>query len=529
MNEIEQLRKLINEYPKHYSKILQKNECLLNWVKVTSILKTDNIPEMVASILHNDTGYCEYGNKKKFNSINTGFRFCGPSNTCKCAHKSVSAKVSIAKSKRTKEQIKAENQKRINTSLEKYGVKNNGLLQTAKDNHKKLYSDRLLVTEISTQIKNTKKRNHGNPNFNNREKAKNTCKKKYGFDNPWLNRENNINPNLIYLYDKIELEKLYPTFSVHEIADKLKVHVQTVYRYLGIHSLKDPYQSSFEKEIIAYLKTLGIDNIITNTRSVIRKELDIFLPDHNLAIEYNGEYWHHDQIPHISKTYHYDKFKQCQEKNITLFTIFGNSWETKKQIWKNKIKSKLNLYSTKVFARNTSVVSLSSKETIKFLNNNHVQGYCISQIAYGLQHDNKIIAIMTFSKSRTGIGKNRGAGAYELVRYATSCPVIGGASKLLAAFKRQHSPNIIISYSDNQYSQGNLYKILGFQLENEISNGYWYYDPKTKKTYHRYKFTKHKLINEGFDPNKTEKQIMQERGFLRIYDCGTKTWKLDIK
>lgn len=29
-----------------------------------------------------------------------------------------------------------------------------------------------------------------------------------------------------------------------------------------------------------------------------------------------------------------------------------------------------------------------------------------------------------------------------------------------------------------------------------------------------------KLVAEGFDPGKTESQIMAERGFNKVYDCG---------
>jgi hypothetical protein len=46
--------------------------------------------------------------------------------------------------------------------------------------------------------------------------------------------------------------------------------------------------------------------------------------------------------------------------------------------------------------------------------------------------------------------------------------------------------------------------------------------------YHRFNFAKHNLIKCGFDPLKTEKEIMDERGFLRIWDCGSRTWVLNI-
>jgi hypothetical protein len=49
---------------------------------------------------------------------------------------------------------------------------------------------------------------------------------------------------------------------------------------------------------------------------------------------------------------------------------------------------------------------------------------------------------------------------------------------------------------------------------------YWYSPGGWQREY-RFNYTKSNLMKAGFDPQKTEKQIMQERGFLRIYDCGS--------
>ena len=41
----------------------------------------------------------------------------------------------------------------------------------------------------------------------------------------------------------------------------------------------------------------------------------------------------------------------------------------------------------------------------------------------------------------------------------------------------------------------------------------------------RFRFRKSLLVKEGFDESKSEHDIMSERGFFRIYDCGTMVWK----
>jgi len=510
--------------------MIQNSEELKSWVMDNTLLKHDeSFPAHVYSAVNRISNICDNGNNKKFKSINDGFVFCGKANSCQCCKDSVSKNVSDTKQATSKEDKEKSNQKRVNTTLNKYGVTNNGQIDKAKIAHKEFYQDTDNVNKVTTKIKKSKLEKHGTETFNNRKKAESTCLEKYGVKNTWSLTEDKQNPNLELLRNKDQLALLFPKYSVQEIADTYKLHAQTVYHYLNLHEFREPYKSTFEKEIEFFLKELGVTNIVTNNRKLIGKELDIFLPDFNLAIEYNGIYWHHDQIPHITKTYHYDKFKRCEDKGITLFTIFGNSWEEKKEIWKNKIRNKINHSEKKVFARQTNVVELDATDTKQILNNHHVQGYCAAKYCYGLKTTaGELVAVMTFSPKRAGIGKSRSTGSYELVRYVTSCSVIGGASKLLSYFIKTNNPSNVYSYSDNMYSTGNLYGKLGFTLENENKSGYWYYDPVKKKAYHRYNFTKHKLVNSGFDVSKTEKEIMNERGFLRIYDCGSRTWVLNI-
>jgi hypothetical protein len=522
MNKI---KEIISKYPKHFSRMIKKDTELFNWVMTNTLLDINApFPSHIYSAINQVTNICPSGNIKPYFNITDGFRFCDHSSNCACANASVSAKVSKSKSEYSDEKKIAINDKRKDTTLKIYGVTNNGQTKTATDAHKRLYQDVILVNLITTGIKKTKLKNHGDENYNNRPLAKETCLTRYGVENSWLTTESKKNPNLVNLHVKELLAQDYEKYTILEIAEKNNVHVQTVYRYLGYHGLKNPFKSSFEKEIEIYLKSLGVTNILLNKRTIIGKELDIYLPEYNLAIEYNGLYWHHDGIPHITKTYHYEKFKKCEEKGITLLTIFGNTWDEKKDLWKQKIKAKLQLAATKIFARKTKVVPIKIKDSKAFLDNNHIQGYCSAQIGLALIYNEQIVAVMTFSKKRPGIGKSRGDNAYELVRYATSQQVTGGASKLLLHFIKNYFPTLIYSYSDNQYSSGNLYQQLGFTLEQENKSGYRYYDPSKHKMFHRFSFTKSKLVAGGFSADKTEKEIMDDRGFLRIWDCGTRTW-----
>jgi hypothetical protein len=249
------------------------------------------------------------------------------------------------------------------------------------------------------------------------------------------------------------------------------------------------------------------------------------LPNYNIAIEINGIYWHHEDVDHITKTYHYDKFKECENKGIQLINILSVDWDHNNKKIKRIIAHRIHKSDRKrVYARKCTVQQIGVKETRSILDENHIQGYTTAQIALGLFNDTELIAVMTFSKSRSGIGKARD-NCYELVRYATQYDIPGGASKLLSYFRKEYNSDII-SYSDNSWSNGSMYRAIGFELENEQPPSYWYYRPRDTKLMHRYNFTKFKLVEKGYDASKTERQITKEIGLLRYWDAGKRVWIL---
>ena len=87
----------------------------------------------------------------------------------------------------------------------------------------------------------------------------------------------------------------------------------------------------------------------------------------------------------------------------------------------------------------------------------------------GLFYENELVAVMTFGKPR--FNKNY---EYELIRYATKSgyQVLGGAGKLLKYFERNYNPKNIITYADRSYSQGNMYKQIGFKYYSQTTPNY---------------------------------------------------------
>lgn len=140
-----------------------------------------------------------------------------------------------------------------------------------------------------------------------------------------------------------------------------------------------------EKEICEFLESLNI-NLKTSIGTVIKpQQLDIYLPDHNLAIEYNGLYYHNEL--RIPTNYHLNKTLKCNEKGIRLIHIFEDEWLYKQEIVKSRLKNILGLTENKIFARKCVIKEVNSKESKLFLDSNHLQGFTNSSVKLGLYYN----------------------------------------------------------------------------------------------------------------------------------------------
>lgn len=101
--------------------------------------------------------------------------------------------------------------------------------------------------------------------------------------------------------------------------------------------------SKYEKEIFEFLKENCNKKIIYHDRKLLEngQEIDFLIPDLNLAIEFNGLFYHSSDFK--EKNYHINKKIKCSEKNITLIQIYESDWIYNKNCVKNKILSYFNI------------------------------------------------------------------------------------------------------------------------------------------------------------------------------------------
>ena len=305
---------------------------------------------------------------------------------------------------------------------------------------------------------------------------------------------------------------------------------QTIYNSLYNESKKCPkcfpkITSIAECEIADFIKILGF-GIIKNDRDLIYpKELDILIKDKKVAIEYCGLYWHGSLIQK-DKKYHLNKLERCLEKGYKLITIFEDEWLLKQDIVKARLKHILGIStnSIKIRASKCEIKGLEYSIKNEFLNKYHIQGKDRSRIKLGAYYKDELVAVMTFGLPSPAKGaKHSQEGTWELNRFCShpDYHIYGIASKMLKHFQENFEWNEIFSYADRRWSNGNLYKQLGFELTGVTNLNYWYWGKEIIGKTHRFNFRKSVLQKmKSYDPNKTEFQIMFEEGYSWIYDCG---------
>jgi len=317
-----------------------------------------------------------------------------------------------------------------------------------------------------------------------------------------------------YIDSPLRQIKSFECQRCKKIIESDKINPHQIFCECGKH------RSYFEDDIITWLQAQGITNIKPNEKyyenGKLKFEIDIYLPDYNLGIDFNGIYWHSDL--YRSRSYHQNKYKYFKEKNIQLIQIFENEWVNKESIVKSILLNKLGV-NTKIFARKCSVREVDSVSSTKFLEQNHLQSSSSAGIRIGLYYNEELVCLGAFGKFRY---KNEDA--YEIIRFAGKLghTIIGGFERILKHFEIEYAPKKIISFVDVRYFTGNSYK--NFINTDLTQPNYFYFKDKDKTLtlWSRVKFQKHKLKDKLkiFDPVLSEYENMLNNGYLRIFDAG---------
>lgn len=328
------------------------------------------------------------------------------------------------------------------------------------------------------------------------------------------------------LNDRDQLLKLYETYSIQDIADILGCSHPKVRDKLREYGADTSRQttSKIELRLFNIIQSMCPDAVLQDRVELYPQEIDIYIPSKKIGIEVNGLYWHSNKFKDIN--YHKDKKQRAAAVGIRIIHIFEDELENKWDVVIRKLTRLLTPVKT-VYARQCLVSNVLDKSLFEYY---HIQGYRPHTYCVSLEHKGKVVASGLFLKNQDKV---------ELIRYASSECVVGGMSRVIKAFIRQYGSDYtsLYTYADLTWCDFvNSYDVIGMKREHITPPDYYYYktyDGNTRRfgRQHRRNFTREKIktrFPEIYRVSHTEWQMMDEAGYVRIYDCGKIKYSIDL-
>jgi len=357
------------------------------------------------------------------------------------------------------------------TSIEKYGCLHSSQNEQVKNKLKKTNLKKYNVDcvfksdEIKNKIRNTNLEiyNVDNPSKNDIIKNKIINKlrrwnenkymdiyKKYNIvsinyekDELIFKCDNNKNHNFIIPSDLFQNRKLYNTILC------------------TVCNPSNSSKSGLEQQLFEFISNVYNGIILRNKRIMGKQEIDIYLPDFKIGIEFNGLYWHNEL--NKSNDYHKIKSELSNKNNIKLIHIYEDDWLYKQEIIKSRI---LNIFgkNKKINGKKCIIKEIKNVDIIReFLVENHIKGYKGSLYNIGLYFDNDLISIMCFDKNN------------KLIRFCNKnfYDIENGYEELFNYFITKYNVNESYSYYDIGWNDDFLIK-LGFKEYKKLNPTYYY-------------------------------------------------------
>ena len=297
--------------------------------------------------------------------------------------------------------------------------------------------------------------------------------------------------------------------------------------------------SKGEDDLCAWIKSLGID-VVPRDRKIIKPyELDIVVPSKRIAIEFNGVKWHSiDPLDAGNKeetSYHHTKWKMCLDAGYQLLTVWDYDWKEHRSLIEHWLRHKLGVSTRKCSARQCNVSLATTRVANSFYSKFHLQGPPANGTHCALYIGEEMVACMTFSKSSSDRKHKMEEGEFTLSRFALSGSVPGAATKLFKHLVDKTKAVIVTTYSDNSYTGGGVYPLLGFSMHSACDPDFkvWHYDygVRHKSFWQRCRIPariKELGSKEHFDPNtdtRTALEMKKLLGCRLIWDCGKIRWE----
>lgn len=327
-----------------------------------------------------------------------------------------------------------------------------------------------------------------------KEKIKNTNLKIYGVE--YATQSQIVKDKQIKTMIKNGHMKLYDGKCMRELSEQINKKYTTFVEHVRNFGFEEALKMTTKRSSLEQLMSGWLNSIDVQFEEQFRVEnriADFYLPQYNLLLELDGNFWHSDIIIEDYK-YHFNKKLLYEKYNYTSLFIMENEIVDKWEIVKSIILNKMGK-SNRIYARECQIKEISFEEAKLFLNQNHLMGSGIGR-SFALFHNNELMTVLQC--------KNRGGNIYEISRFShlLNHSVIGGFSRLLKFAIDEIRPSKLINFVDKRYGTGKHLPDLGFKLVNCDPSFCWF---AGNQVFHRMKFKG----NTGY-----------ENGLSKIWDCG---------
>lgn len=272
-----------------------------------------------------------------------------------------------------------------------------------------------------------------------------------------------------------------------------------------------PKESLGQRELYDFVRKLTPDATLSERGLTNVSEVDVYVPSRRFALEYNGLYWHSTAV-NKDPNYHQRKSDACRASGIDLFHVYADDWHNKRSIVESMIKHRLGMSAARIYARQCTVAEVSPDKRKEFLEGCHLDGDVPSSIAFGLEKDGELVAVLSLRKPF----HKKWSSHVEVARFATKndTAVVGGLSRLTKAAANWASNKGyvgLLSYADGRIGEGSGYASAGFTKVGATTPSFWWTDFASR--YNRFKYRANKELGI------TEQQAAEAAGVVRIYGC----------
>lgn len=204
----------------------------------------------------------------------------------------------------------------------------------------------------------------------------------------------------------ITKEEYIAKYGNNIVSKKLHNRLSEITKEMNM-SLEFNRESRAEREIKEYVQSLGYETI-KDRKILDGKEIDIYVPEKNIGIEYNGVVFHGEKF-NKDKKYHVNKTNMSSYKGVNLIQIFEDEYLYRRESVLREIRNifgvttilpfnKNDYYWKSDFIKYEIIDEYTAKE---FIEHNSILEFSHKTLNLALKNkDNKLVAVLSLSKGR---------------------------------------------------------------------------------------------------------------------------------